>query len=790
MPSQARSAGGSHGWRPILVLAALFFAAHLPFLAPSLEDIDSVNFALGVRDFDPARHRPHPPGYPVFIGLAKTARLVLDEPQALAIWGALLGGLAALPLFALFRALDESRRGRQEPGAGSWLFENSAVWATVMVLANPLYWINSSRPMSDVPGLAASLTAQALLMTAFARQSEARRASQPADIAAATFRSGRLILGGALASAIALGFRSQAGVLTLPLLVLVIVDRAGRGGAAALVGSAVWFAVGIAAWMLPLFAASGGPGAYLAALAGQGQEDWTAADIIATHMSASRLVWALVDTFIRPWGSLVLGVGVTAAAACGGFVLAARNRRALAAVAALAIPYALFHVLFQETSHTRYALPLVPVVAYLAVTGLAALPRVRLAATAGPISLVMLALGIPTLASYARDPSPSARALADMAAAAKRERLSPEPVLRLPQALAIAWRDEPVSLRTMPTLRSRQWLGLVQHWRDGNAAPVWYVAEPERSGLDNRHDLALIDPASRRLVRSYRWPFDPLGPLGGVRPSELDWYVMSPPGWMALEGWALTPRLAGLARADGKGPSLGGVTALVRRRPAPVVLLIGGRHLGAREDPDVRFTLSMDGKELTSWTASAANRFFLRDWQVDTSSSGGGPFAVLRIAAEASDGSGRVVNAAIEQFDAQAAGSVMAGFDEGWHEQEYDPGRGIMWRWTSGSSTLRILASEHDVVIRLRGESPLRYYDTAPSVRVRAAGRTLDEFRPASDFTREIIVPASALVASGGKVVLETDQTHVPDERNGNGDLRRLGLRVYDLQVLGAAHGQ
>ena len=46
----------------VLVIAALYFAAHLPFLAPSLEDIDSINFALGLRHFDPALHQPHPPG--------------------------------------------------------------------------------------------------------------------------------------------------------------------------------------------------------------------------------------------------------------------------------------------------------------------------------------------------------------------------------------------------------------------------------------------------------------------------------------------------------------------------------------------------------------------------------------------------------------------------------------------------------------------------------------------------------------------------------------------------------
>src|SRR5687768_11520140 len=36
-------------------LAAIFLIAHLAFLPPTLEDLDSMNFALGVRDFDPSK---------------------------------------------------------------------------------------------------------------------------------------------------------------------------------------------------------------------------------------------------------------------------------------------------------------------------------------------------------------------------------------------------------------------------------------------------------------------------------------------------------------------------------------------------------------------------------------------------------------------------------------------------------------------------------------------------------------------------------------------------------------
>jgi hypothetical protein len=77
-------------------LALIFALAHVPFLAPSLEDIDSVNFALGVRDFDVATHRPHPPGYPVYIALGKIAT-------------AIAGALSSAPASTIEATLARSR---------------------------------------------------------------------------------------------------------------------------------------------------------------------------------------------------------------------------------------------------------------------------------------------------------------------------------------------------------------------------------------------------------------------------------------------------------------------------------------------------------------------------------------------------------------------------------------------------------------------------------------------------------------------------------------------------------
>ena len=95
--------------KSLAAIAVLFLAAHLAFLPPTLEDIDSINFALGVADFDVAKHQPHPPGYPVFIGVSKTSTALLrsahishPEVRGLAIWSAIAGATLVFSLFALF----------------------------------------------------------------------------------------------------------------------------------------------------------------------------------------------------------------------------------------------------------------------------------------------------------------------------------------------------------------------------------------------------------------------------------------------------------------------------------------------------------------------------------------------------------------------------------------------------------------------------------------------------------------------------------------------------------------
>src|SRR5215208_6377741 len=161
-------------------LAALYLAAHLPSLAPSLEDIDSINFALGLREFDVAKHQPHPPGYPVYIALGRTSLSAIHaiapsvpqvraEALALAIWSAIFGAVAVAGAFLLFRTLERPppnhRAVRLKPdttsrGVRLQADRDAAVWSAALLGVVPLFWISGLRPMSDMVGLALALVAQ------------------------------------------------------------------------------------------------------------------------------------------------------------------------------------------------------------------------------------------------------------------------------------------------------------------------------------------------------------------------------------------------------------------------------------------------------------------------------------------------------------------------------------------------------------------------------------------------------------------------------------------------------
>ena len=629
--------------------------------------------------------------------------------------------------------------------------------------------------MSDLPGLAAAMTAQALLLRGFS--------------------SRRALVAGAIVAGVAAGIRSQTALLTLPLFAVALLAQRQAGVMWLLTRPLAALAGAGLAWAVPMIAASGGAGGFLAALGTQAGEDFAWVNMVLFDPSPRRLALALIDTLALPWGRLDVGIPAASMAAVGLVVMALGERRMLALLLICFGPYALFHVLLQETAHIRYALPVAPAVVWLIAGGAASmaarlrrLPGSRMVpATIAAVAIVVLAAlrAFPAGIAYGSEAHPAFRAIEAAARAIaggdRPAAIYSHYALRRPlQAAALP------GVTVVEPRRSYEWLDLVDYWVGGGRGPVWFFADPKRT------DLALIDQRSERergrpVPTRYRWIVADRVELGGARPTGVDWYRFNGlPGWFAAEGWALTPETGGLARATTMGVDHEPIDAYVRRRDGPMHLVVGVRDLGSSGAPVTAFTITIDGTAVDRWTLdrtreASALRF------IDLPSGlppGQGELAHLAITAGAATPGQPTADVAVRQFDIQPAGTLVHGFGEGWHEAEYDEATGRSWRWTSERAVLRVAPAKR-VSLTLTGESPLRYFETAPRLRVTAAGRVIAELRPRGrdDFTWNVTVPEEAVVAAAGAIAVETDRVYLPGAAEGTADARRLGLRLFEVKL-------
>ena len=750
----------------VFPIALLYLAAHLPFLAPSLEDIDSINFALGLRHFDPALHQPHPPGYPVYMLLGHISLPIVErvtsavgaaaEARALAIWSAIAGAGCIIAAWLLFSGLGARRlptTNSQVPtthsGVGRWRL-GIAEWAALLLAVAPEFWMTGLRPMSDMPGLALAVAAQALLLRG-------------------PFGSASAITAGALLAGIATGIRVQSAVLTLPLLIFVMLEQR------RFVKPLLALAIGCLAWGIPLIIASGGVAAYLAALNTQAVQDFSWVDMLWSNPTPRHVAIGLYQALVLPWASIPLAVAVGVAAAVGVLVTLLREPRVLLVVAVAFAPYFIFHLLFQQLDTTRYALPIVVPIAWLAARSFALGGRFA-SMVAVPFVAAALIVALPGGVAYGREPHPAFRAIAD---AVQRGRVQPPAAVYSHYAVRRALQAADTgSLRVVEPRTQYEWLGPVNYWRGGGADQIWFFADARRT------DLALIDPHSRSDVVRYRWSVEQRGELSGVRPLGVDWYRLSVPGWFAGQGWSLTPEIGGLTQSTAMGPSHRPIEAWVRRRPGPFHAVVAVRNLGEADDADAEVTLAVDGRPIDRWPVTRAARNSFRFVDLPDGVAGAGPFAALTIASRSVDPK-RPAPVAVRQFDVQPFILPISAFAEGWHEAEYSVETGLMWRWTSERSVLRIQGPAQPVTLEIRGESPLRYFDRPPAVKITAGDVTLARFQPDTDFEWRVTVPADAMVKSGGAVAIEIDRVYLPGKVEGTADDRHLGLRIFDLRVNG-----
>lgn len=723
------------------VLGGLFLALHLPFLPPSLEDLDSINFALGVQHYDVSQHQPHPPGYPLFILAAKALHgLGLSEVHALSLIGVLAGGLAVFACLELFALLD---RGRTERSL-AWL-------GALVVAACPLFWLTAARPLSDMSGLAAAVGVQVLLLSA-------------------STVSGVAIAAGL--AAFAAGLRSQVVWLTVPLVFWAVWNLPGaarlKGAACALLA----YIVGGLAWTVPLIVVSGGPAAYLRVFYSQGAEDLSGVAMLATTPTVRQLIVAVQHTFIAPWGDWRMAAIVLAFAFAGLVIMTLRSRGALVTLFLAFGPYAAFDMLFQESITTRYALPVVLPVAYLAVRGASILPRTSAVVSMLAVVIASAVVSDNAMYGFSTMAAPAFRMLGDMNIAAHPQGavVPTTPVLAMHRReyfdlrRPFQWVGDrlPQFAQRLTTPPKHEWLEVVKYWNSGGREPVWFIADPLRS------DLALFKYARRPVL--YRWPFQATDLLGGSRPNEMDWHVIEAPDWYLGEGWAVTPETAGTAREDKKGPGYGPISGWIRRYNQAVTLMVGGRNL-AVGGPNASLRVRVDDAVVLE--ESMPQGFFLRMVTLP-STAGTGDYAAVSIESDNQQ-------MAIEQFDAQPSGRVVYGFADGWNEQEYNPVTGVLWRWTTDRANIRVRPEGKSLALSLRGEIEAA---SSSHLTIRVGDAVVSETDVTKTFSLTTLIPRQLLTSPETVISIQSSAFYIPAEKKWRSqDRRKLGLKLTECSL-------
>ena len=135
----------------IFILAFLLYSLSR---SPALDEIDSVNFAMGVQHYNLWEHQPHPPGYPLYVFFGWIGHLLGASPEVSLHFVSALGGAMFVAIwFGIVRIQFNERL--------AW-------WVSGCLVITPAVWMTATKVLSDCPA-AAFLSAQILAAICYSR---------------------------------------------------------------------------------------------------------------------------------------------------------------------------------------------------------------------------------------------------------------------------------------------------------------------------------------------------------------------------------------------------------------------------------------------------------------------------------------------------------------------------------------------------------------------------------------------------------------------------------------------
>lgn len=350
----------------LLCVAAVCAATRFLAVARSPWDWDELLFCHALRDYDVARHHPHPPGFPLFIGLAKLVRLFVDSDfralQAIAVVASLL----VFPAVYYFARTIGLR------------FE-TAVSAGVLCAFFPTVWFFGGTAFTDVPSMVLVTFAAALFL-------RNRYWSGTVLLALAIGIRPQNLLIGLVPGLLATRKRKWWEVLLALLLGIVIV--------AAIYGAAMQ-ATGVERFREAFRA----------------QSDYVLHNDSFLNPERPALFNLIERFFLKPYGPTYLSILLSILMVIGLF---ARSRPGLVAMATFG-PFALFAWLMLDRFQvTRYAIAYAPMLAVLAAIGIATVARKYEPAVSAAVALVLIVWTVPALTRVRTQLSPAVAAIEEL----------------------------------------------------------------------------------------------------------------------------------------------------------------------------------------------------------------------------------------------------------------------------------------------------------------------------------------------------------------------------------------
>lgn len=715
-------------WCAWALAVSLLLGLRLPFLGPTLDNNDSVNFDLGVHDYDPGTFQPHPPGYPVFILLAKSVHgLFPSHAAGLGVLSAFFSAISLVPLFVLMRTL------LRQSGAPAW----GATLACLLTLLNPTLWFNSVRPMSDMTAFFFITAAQCLLLTSLLDDE-------------APWQRRRLVwLVGVTLAGLSPGVRLQAIWCVGPLLLY------GTWRFRALRFATVLIFTGaVAAWVIPMLSLSGGLTRYaqsLWLLIGGALPGEPLFSRLTLNHAASRAV----DVLLTPWQEPYFGGAILCLAASGAVILATSNRRLLALLSLLFAPYALYHYLIQDTTAIRYTIPIIPAVALLASLPILRAPQrvafVRPLAAVGAAAVAAV-VTVPALIAYHSTSTPSMQALAML------EQIQPP----APDSLVSGHHVFERYLNLVkthevmqPTLGARR--TLLRYWKEGGRKPLLFMRDPQRMAL------LFFGRDGQRHVGYWAWPRSVRPFMQGERPSDVELVRLTPPRWLSESGLLVSPEAGPLETLLAEKPLFH-----VRTSPNRKALLVSG-FLNTKGS--ARVSLKVGRRLHRTW--DVGERFTLRTL-IDPLP-GPAPYVPLSLETTAP----AVFTDVWLEPENQPLIRPSHGFSPAERDEE-----ARLFRWIAPQATAIAYFPGGRRRLTIEGSIPVKYYHLPFRLLLEWNGRPLDPVEVVNTGVFRIEHDVDGFDEQPwSELRLRASQSFVPDERQKNGDHRTLSARIYRLTL-------